>query len=85
MNLPAALSESEALADFKQMMSANQLFRSHIGAGYYPNFTPAVILRNILENPGQSTLPTCVRGTSSRPRDTKQANERRCKGCASCS
>ena len=53
MNLPAALSEQEALADFKSIMSQNQVFRSHIGAGYYPNHTPTVILRNILENPGQ--------------------------------
>lgn len=54
MNLPAALSEQEALADFKAIMSQNQVFRSHIGAGYYPNHTPTVILRNILENPGQT-------------------------------
>lgn len=55
MNLPAAAGEQEALAEFRAMMSQNQLFRSHIGAGYYPNFTPNVILRNILENPGQHT------------------------------
>ena len=53
MNLPAAVGEQEALAEFKHMMLKNEVFRSHIGAGYYPNFTPTVILRNILENPGQ--------------------------------
>jgi glycine dehydrogenase len=55
MNLPPALGEQEALADLKSIMSQNQVFRSHIGAGYYPNFTPTVILRNILENPGWYT------------------------------
>ena len=55
MNLPAALGEQEALADFKSMMSKNEIYRSHIGVGYYPNFTPNVILRNILENPGWYT------------------------------
>ena len=60
MALPAALSEQEALADFKALMSQNEVFRSHIGAGYYNNYTPTVILRNILENPGQNkhTLKT---------------------------
>jgi len=55
MNLPAPAGEQEALAEFKQVMSQNQVYRSHIGAGYYPNYTPNVILRNILENPGWYT------------------------------
>ena len=48
-------SESEALADFEKMMSANQVMRSHIGQGYYDTLTPTVILRNILENPAWYT------------------------------
>lgn len=68
MNLPAALSEQEALADFKSIMSQNQVFRSHIGAGYYPNHTPTVILRNILENPGQRTHHTTTASLFTRRR-----------------
>lgn len=55
LQLPAALGEQDALSDFRRTMSKNQIFRSHIGAGYYPNYTPSVILRNILENPGWYT------------------------------
>lgn len=55
MNLPSGLTEQEALTEFKQLMSQNKVFRSHIGRGYYNNYTPTVILRNILENPGWYT------------------------------
>lgn len=61
MNLPAPLGEQDALAEFKTMMGQNKVYRSHIGAGYYPNYTPNVILRNILENPGTFIVATfCV-------------------------
>ena len=56
--LPAATSEQEALADFRAMMSENQVWRSFIGLGYSPTHTPAVIQRNILENPGWYTAYT---------------------------
>ena len=56
--LPAATSEQEALADFRSMMSENQVWRSFIGLGYSPTHTPAVIQRNILENPGWYTAYT---------------------------
>lgn len=58
LNLPAAKTEFEFLKDFKALASKNKLNKSYIGMGYYPNFTPGVILRNILENPGWYTAYT---------------------------
>jgi glycine dehydrogenase len=58
MDLPAALSESEALAHLRSIAAKNQVFRSYIGVGYYGTVTPPVIQRNILENPGWYTQYT---------------------------
>ncbi|MDQ8155407.1 MAG: aminomethyl-transferring glycine dehydrogenase [Gemmatimonadota bacterium] len=58
LNLPAGQSEQDALADFKAMVAPNQVWRSFIGQGYYGTHTPAVIQRNILENPGWYTAYT---------------------------
>ncbi len=56
--LPGAQSEQDALANFRAEMSANEVRRSFIGMGYYDTHTPAVIQRNILENPGWYTAYT---------------------------
>ena len=56
--LPAAQSEQDALAAFRDEMSANEVRRSFIGMGYYDTHTPAVIQRNIFENPGWYTAYT---------------------------
>jgi len=56
--LPPAMSEQDALADFKAMMAPNQVWRTFIGQGYYGTHVPAVIQRNILENPGWYTAYT---------------------------
>jgi glycine dehydrogenase len=56
--LPGAKSEQEALAAFRAEMSANDVRRAFIGMGYYDTHTPAVIQRNILENPGWYTAYT---------------------------
>ena len=56
--LPPAMSEQEALAAFRQMMSQNEAWRSFIGLGYSTTHVPAVIQRNVLENPGWYTAYT---------------------------
>jgi len=58
LQLPAAVGESAALAELKAMASLNQVFRSYIGQGYHDTFTPPVIQRTILENPGWYTAYT---------------------------
>jgi len=58
LDLPVARTEFEALADLKEIASQNQVFRSFIGMGYYDCITPAVIQRNVLENPGWYTQYT---------------------------
>ncbi|MBW4688267.1 MAG: aminomethyl-transferring glycine dehydrogenase [Komarekiella atlantica HA4396-MV6] len=58
LQLPEAQSEYPALAKLKQIAAKNQVCRSFIGMGYYDSITPAVIGRNILENPGWYTAYT---------------------------
>ena len=58
LDLPAAASESEMLAELRGIAAKNQVFRSFIGCGYYDCLTPPVIQRNILENPGWYTAYT---------------------------
>ncbi|HEY9771802.1 MAG TPA: aminomethyl-transferring glycine dehydrogenase [Coleofasciculaceae cyanobacterium] len=58
LRLPEAQSESAALAKLKAIAAQNQVYRSFIGRGYYNCITPAVILRNVLENPGWYTSYT---------------------------
>jgi len=50
--------EYEALAELRRLALRNKVFRSFIGMGYHDCFTPPVILRNILENPGWYTQYT---------------------------
>ncbi|MGH2538282.1 MAG: aminomethyl-transferring glycine dehydrogenase, partial [Candidatus Promineifilaceae bacterium] len=58
LNLPPAASESEALAELAELAAANQVLRSFIGMGYANCLVPAVIQRNVLENPGWYTQYT---------------------------
>jgi glycine dehydrogenase len=51
-------SEAEALASLRKLADQNQVFRTYIGQGYYGTHTPAVILRNVLENPAWYTAYT---------------------------
>ncbi|WP_338926125.1 aminomethyl-transferring glycine dehydrogenase [Mycetohabitans endofungorum] len=54
----APRSEAEALARLRELACQNEVFRSYIGQGYYGTHTPAVILRNVLENPAWYTAYT---------------------------
>ena len=56
--LPAPLSEAEFLNKIREIAAKNKLYRSFIGQGYYDTISPAVIIRNILENPGWYTSYT---------------------------
>ena len=58
LDLPAPMAEQDALAAFESMVAPNEVWWSFIGLGYYPTHTPAVIQRNILENPGWYTAYT---------------------------
>ncbi len=58
MQLPAPLTEAQALAEMKAIASKNQVLKSFIGQGYHGTYTPGVILRNILENPAWYTAYT---------------------------
>ena len=58
LNLPEPLTETDALAELKEIMSHNSVMKSFIGQGYHGTITPSVILRNILENPGWYTAYT---------------------------
>ena len=53
-----AQAEHTALANLKAIAGRNVLKRSLIGMGYYDTHTPAVILRNVMENPGWYTAYT---------------------------
>lgn len=58
LNLPIALSEDLAQKELKQLALENVTNTSLIGLGYYNCLTPAVIRRNILENPSWYTAYT---------------------------
>jgi len=55
LDLPAGESEHDYLRRLRGIAARNRSFRSFIGHGYYDCVTPAVILRNVLENPGWYT------------------------------
>src|SRR5713101_1301033 len=58
LRIPEARSEQEALETLRQLAAQNQVFRSYLGMGYHDCFTPTVIQRNVLENPGWYTAYT---------------------------
>ena len=58
LQTPAAANERDALAELTAFAAENRVLRSYIGLGYHGTVTPAVIQRNILENPGWYTQYT---------------------------
>jgi glycine dehydrogenase len=58
LELPAAKSENDALAELRALALQNRIASNFIGAGYSDTITPPVIQRNILENPGWYTAYT---------------------------
>ncbi len=56
--LPEPLSESDTLAELREIANENIQCKSFIGMGYYGTHTPPVILRNVLENPAWYTAYT---------------------------
>ncbi len=58
LGLEAPRGEAEALDYLKRLARQNKVFKTYIGQGYYNTHTPAVIVRNVLENPGWYTAYT---------------------------
>jgi glycine dehydrogenase len=58
LDLEPALTEYEYLNHIQELGKKNKLFKSYIGLGYHPTIVPAVIQRNIFENPGWYTAYT---------------------------
>jgi glycine dehydrogenase len=58
LDLPAAASESEVLAELRGLADRNRVTTPMLGLGYSGTFTPPVILRNVMENPAWYTAYT---------------------------
>ncbi len=58
LDLKPAMSEQEYLNHINKLSQLNKVYKSYIGLGYHPSNLPAVIQRNILENPGWYTAYT---------------------------
>ena len=58
LNLPDGISEYEYQQKLMRIASKNKIFRTFIGLGYYDTIVPAVVQRNILENPSWYTSYT---------------------------
>ena len=58
LNLPEGISEYAFQKKIQKLAKKNKLYANYIGMGYHPAIVPAVIQRNILENPGWYTAYT---------------------------
>ena len=51
LDLPPAMTEREFAGHIARIASHNKIYKSYIGTGWYDSITPAVIQRNVFENP----------------------------------
>ena len=58
LDLESAMSEFEYSSHINELSKLNKVYKTYIGLGYHPTILPAVIQRNILENPGWYTAYT---------------------------
>ena len=58
LDIGTSQTEASVLEKARNYASQNQIFKNFIGMGYYGTFTPTVILRNVMENPGWYTAYT---------------------------
>lgn len=58
LELDTPMTEFEYLSHIQELGKKNKVFKSYIGLGYHPTVVPAVIQRNIFENPGWYTAYT---------------------------
>ena len=58
LDLPPSIDEAAVIAELRALAAQNATAKSLIGMGYHGTFTPPVILRNVLENPGWYTAYT---------------------------
>jgi glycine dehydrogenase len=58
IDLEPAMTEYEYSNHIQELGKKNKVFKSYIGLGYHPTIIPAVIQRNIFENPGWYTAYT---------------------------
>ena len=58
LDLPKGISEDQFINKFSLLAKKNKVYKSYIGLGYFNTFTPPIIQRNILENPGWYTAYT---------------------------
>ncbi|MBU3821196.1 aminomethyl-transferring glycine dehydrogenase [Flavobacteriaceae bacterium XHP0103] len=58
LNLEAPMTEHEYLLHIHDLSKKNKAYKTYIGLGYHPTILPAVIQRNVLENPGWYTAYT---------------------------
>jgi glycine dehydrogenase len=58
LNLPSALTENQYAQHISEIAEKNKIFTTYIGRGWYDTCTPAVILRNVFENPSWYTSYT---------------------------
>src|SRR5450432_1730493 len=68
LDLAPPVGEAEVLEELRALSAKNQIWKSFIGMGYSDCFTPPVIQRNILENPGWYTAYTAYQAEISQGR-----------------